>query len=71
MKSVKVPKKFEPIFKKTEKIVQDFFEKKDFDVSKGTIEISGERYLFIRASSLSVDFFECISTPNFFEIFSY
>ena len=61
MKSVKVPKKFEPIFKKTEKIVQDFFEKKDFDVSKGTIEISGERYLFIRASSLSVDFFECIS----------
>lgn len=60
LKDIKVPKKYEAIFKNTEKIVQKFFEKKEFDVSKGKIEISGERYLFVRAASLSVDFFECI-----------
>jgi diguanylate cyclase (GGDEF)-like protein len=60
LKDIKVPKEYEAIFKNTEKIVQKFFEKKEFDVSKGKIEISGERYLFVRAASLSVDFFECI-----------
>lgn len=60
LKAVKVPKKFEAIFKKAEKTVQKFFEKKEFNVPKGKIEISGERYLFVRAASLSYDFFECI-----------
>ena len=60
LKAVKVPKKFETIFKKAEKIVLKFFEKKELNVSQGKIEISGERYLFVRAASLSCDFFECI-----------
>ncbi|MBL8675821.1 MAG: diguanylate cyclase [Alphaproteobacteria bacterium] len=60
LKAVKVPKKFEVVFEKAEKIVLKFFEKKELKVSQGKIEISGERYLFIRAASLSYDFFECI-----------
>lgn len=60
LKAVKVPKKFEAIFKKAEKITLKFFEKKELNVSQGKIEISGERYLFVRAASLSCDFFECI-----------
>lgn len=55
-----MPKKFEAIFKKAQKTVQKFFEKKELNISQGKIEISGERYLFVRAASLSCDFFECI-----------
>ncbi len=60
LKTVTVPKQFEEIFQKAETTVGQFFENKEIDVAKATIKISGERYLLVRASSLSVDFFECV-----------
>jgi two-component system sensor histidine kinase/response regulator len=59
-KSVKVPKEFEPIFEKAQEYVSKYFKEKIEDPSKGTIEIFGERYILIRAASMSVDFFETV-----------
>ena len=60
LKTVKIPAKFEPIFNKAEEYVRRYFEGKKEDPSKGTIEIFGERYILVRAASLSVDFFETV-----------
>jgi len=58
--SVKVPKQFEPIFQKAHEYVSKYFKKKKEDPSKGTIEIFDQRYILIRAASMSVDFFETL-----------
>ena len=58
--TVKVPKQFEPIFKKAQDYVDKYFKKRKDDPSKGTIEIFGERYILVRAASMSIDFFESI-----------
>jgi len=60
LKTAKVPEQFAPIFKKAQDYVSKFFKGKNEDPSKGTIEIFGERYILVRAASLSVDFFETI-----------
>jgi PAS domain S-box-containing protein len=58
LKTVKVPKEFEPVFKKAETYVKNYFKQKSANPSKGTIEIFGERYILLRAASMSTDFFE-------------
>jgi two-component system cell cycle sensor histidine kinase/response regulator CckA len=60
LNTVKVPEQFEPIFQRAQEYVSDYFSLKREDVSKGTIEIFGERYILIRAASMSVDFFDTI-----------
>jgi diguanylate cyclase (GGDEF)-like protein/PAS domain S-box-containing protein len=61
LKTVKVPKQFLPIFEKAQEYVQRYFQTKKEEPSKGTIEIFGERYILVRAASLSVDFFETVT----------
>ncbi|MGB8658404.1 MAG: response regulator [Candidatus Zixiibacteriota bacterium] len=58
--AVKVPKEFELIFQKAQEYVGRYFKKKIEEPSKGTIEIFGQRYILIRAASMSVDFFETV-----------
>jgi diguanylate cyclase (GGDEF)-like protein/PAS domain S-box-containing protein len=58
--TVKVPKQFEQIFQKAEEYVSKYFKERKDTPSKGTIEIFGERYILVRAASMSVDFFEII-----------
>jgi PAS domain S-box-containing protein len=58
--AVKVPKQFEPIFLKAQEYVSKYFKEKLEEPSKGTIEIFGQRYIMIRAASMSVDFFETV-----------
>ncbi|MFA5238513.1 MAG: XylR N-terminal domain-containing protein [Phycisphaerae bacterium] len=60
LNTVKVPEQFEPIFQKAEEYVSDYFSLKKEDASKGTIEIFDERYILVRAASMSVDFFGTI-----------
>jgi PAS domain S-box-containing protein len=60
LNTVKVPKQFEPIFQKAQDYVNKYFNKRKEDPSKGTIEIFGERYILVRAASMSIDFFESI-----------
>ena len=54
--TVKVPDQFAPIFERAEKFVADYFKINPSDPTKGTIEISGERYILVRAASMSVEF---------------
>jgi len=61
LKTVKVPQQFEPIFQKAQESVAKFFSEKKEEPSKGTIEIFGERYILVRAASMSVDFFETVA----------
>lgn len=61
LKTVNVPKQFEPLFQKAEDHVAQFFSEKLEDPTQGTIDIFGERYILVRAASMSVEFFETIA----------
>ncbi len=51
----------EAAFEKAEALVSAYFAKRVDDPSQGTIEISGERYVLVRASALSVEFFSLVA----------
>ncbi|MCC6544864.1 MAG: response regulator [Nitrospirae bacterium] len=65
--TVNVPEQFISVFEKAQDYVNRFFADKREDPSKGTIEIFGERYILVRAASMSVDFFETIEKLYFKE----
>jgi len=58
--TVSVPEQFEPIFQKAQDYVRRYFGEKKEEPSKGKIEIFGQRYILVRAASMSVDFFDTI-----------
>ncbi|WP_343702802.1 ATP-binding protein [Chitinophaga sp.] len=58
--SVKVPAEMEPLFRKAEENVRQYFSDFKWDPSKAAIEINDERYVLIRASALSKDFLDSI-----------
>ena len=55
-KTVSTPPAFSEIFDKAEELVGSYFSKLEMEPSKGSITIDGERYVLMRASSLSYDF---------------
>ncbi len=55
-KSVSVPEDFKPIFDEAEKTVGEYFEGLEMNPSLGTIKIRDQRYVLMRAESLSVGF---------------
>jgi len=55
-KTVNVPEQFQPIFDTAEQTVRSYFTKLKASPSKGRIEINDERYVLLRASSLSFGF---------------
>ncbi len=60
LNTVRVPKQFEPIFRKAQEYVSDYFSLKKENASMGKIEVFDERYILVRAASMSVDFFDTI-----------
>ena len=48
------------IFARAEDIVARFFRERRDDPSQGSIEIHGERYILVRAASLSLEFFDLV-----------
>lgn len=60
LRSVTVPEAFEDVFRGAERYVEDWFQSFDQDPSKGIITIGGERYILVRAASMSVHFTEHI-----------
>lgn len=58
--TVKVPDKFKAVFDKAQKTVGKYFENIKASPEKGTIEIQGQRYVLVRASSLSHEFLQAI-----------
>jgi len=57
-KTVRVPDEFLPLFERAEKVVSAYFELMRFDPERGHIDIDGERYMLIRAASMSVEFYD-------------
>lgn len=58
--TVKCPKEFEGFFQKAQDYVGKYFSQRVENPRKGTIEIFGERYILVRAGSMSIDFFETL-----------
>jgi two-component sensor histidine kinase len=60
--TVSVPDPFRPLFDKAESIVKEYFSEFKANPTEGSIKINDERYVLMRASSLSVDFFQKIQS---------
>lgn len=58
--TVSVPEAFKPIFDKAQSTVKDYFKNLKLFPEKGTIEINDQRYVLVRASALSYEFFNNI-----------
>jgi two-component system cell cycle sensor histidine kinase/response regulator CckA len=56
LKTVRVPEKFAPLFEQAQEYVARYFSDLGFGPERGTVEISGERYVLVRAASLSIEF---------------
>jgi len=58
LRTVSVPGDFQQIFLKAQKYVKNYFSSLQHEPEKGSIRFSGERYILIRASSMSKEFFD-------------
>lgn len=58
--TVRVPDRFKEIFDNAQDTVKEYFKDIKFQPAQGTIEINKERYVLVRASSLSFEFFNQI-----------
>ena len=57
---MRVPEGMQGLFAQAEELVSGYFRQRREDPGQGLIEICGERYVLVRAASLSVGFFELV-----------
>jgi len=60
LRTVKVPEPIAPLFQKAEAYVRRYFADRHEDPEHSSILISGERYVLVRAASMSVEFFDLV-----------
>lgn len=60
--SVSVPPGMESLFIDAENYTRSYFQNRLEKPAEGTIEISGERYILVRAASMSIEFFDLVAT---------
>ncbi|MBC7901900.1 MAG: response regulator [Gemmatimonadaceae bacterium] len=58
--SVSVPEEMKEVFDLAQQTVSEYFQNLNIDPSKGTIEINDQRYVLVRASTLSKDFLDTV-----------
>lgn len=58
--TVKVPPSFESAFTKAEQYVRRYFQEREDAPHRGMITIGGERYILVRAASMSVHFLDFV-----------
>src|SRR3569623_1360580 len=58
--TVSVPDEFVELFSQTRQHVARYFADKNFAPELGTVEISGQRYMLVRAASMSVEFYDMV-----------
>ena len=61
LNTVSVPDDFHQIFLKAQNYVRNYFSTIQRDPEKGSIKFSGERYILIRAASMSKEFFDMMA----------
>src|SRR5581483_6232458 len=57
LRTVRVPAPMSGLFERAEEVVSAYFRARRDSPETGTIEVFGERYILVRAASLSVEFF--------------
>ncbi len=62
LRTVRVPPAFAPVFLRAQDYVRRYFLQKEEDPEKSTIRISGERYILVRAASMSVEFVDLVTS---------
>ena len=60
LSTVSVPAQLQPVFLRAQRYVQKYFEQRKEVPSKAQIEVSGERYILVRAASMSKEFFDLV-----------
>src|SRR5690348_12054396 len=60
LRTVSVPEPIVPLFRKAEEYVRRYFADRAEDPEHSSITISGERYILVRAASMSVEFFDLV-----------
>ena len=60
LKTVSVPDKLVPLFEQAQQYVTRYFADQRSTPERGTLEISGQRYVLVRAASMSVEFYEMV-----------
>ena len=60
--TVSVPAPLRPLFMKAQAAVEAYFGERVEDPEHSTLSISGERYVLVRAASLSVEFFDLVTS---------
>ncbi len=61
LKTVRVPEPMAPLFRMAEDVVSRYFSQREDRPEEGSIEIFGQRYILVRAASLSVEFFGMVA----------
>jgi diguanylate cyclase (GGDEF)-like protein/PAS domain S-box-containing protein len=62
LSTVSVPEPIRPLFLKAQDYVSRYFATKTENPAQGTISISGERYILLRAASMSIEFFDLVTS---------
>ncbi len=62
LETVSVPEQFAAIFLRAQQHVGGYFADIEVNPRRSTISISGERYILVRAASMSVEFFELVTS---------
>jgi signal transduction histidine kinase/predicted hydrocarbon binding protein len=60
LKTVRVPEKLTPLFELAQTYVSRYFADQKASPERGTLEICGQRYVLVRAASMSVEFHEMV-----------
>ncbi len=60
LNTVRVPEKFAPLFEEAQKYVARYFAGQSSHPERGALEISGQRYVLVRAASMSVEFYDMV-----------
>jgi PAS domain S-box-containing protein len=62
LSTVRVPEKLAPLFRQAQRYVRRYFADQRSVPERGTLEISGQRYMLIRAASMSVEFHDMVKS---------
>lgn len=62
LNTVRVPEKFGPLFEQAQHYVSQYFSQLQRAPERGTLEVAGQRYVLVRAASMSVEFFEMVKS---------
>ncbi len=60
LEAVRVPDELVPLFQRAEAYVRAYFSDQRCEPSEGTLAFHGERYIRVRASSISIEFFDLV-----------